>query len=188
MAQTSVGPRTGQEGVRTRGRHRRPRPRKVLYAVGGLALAAGALSLVRMAPETVVGAVGTAEAEPRHDPVTGADRSDNAVTTVEAVPRVSPSATSAMGGVSATPTGTAGLVPLPTTTTPPASAAPGTPTTIPEAPDTPAPTTTAAPTTAAPQPTATPSRPTEPPAPKPSQPDLCVPVIGLCVDADARDH
>ncbi|EFD67115.1 conserved hypothetical protein, partial [Streptomyces lividans TK24] len=33
-----------------RGRHRRPRPRKVLLAAGGLALAAGALSVVRLLP------------------------------------------------------------------------------------------------------------------------------------------
>ncbi|MEU6255644.1 hypothetical protein [Streptomyces sp. NPDC047043] len=160
----------------------------MLYAVGGLALAAGALSLVRMPPNTGSGGAGTAVAEPGHDPVSGADRSDNAVATVEAVPRVSPSATSAMGGVSATPTQTAGLVPLPTTTTPPAPATPGTPTTIPEAPNTPAPATPPAPTTAAPQPAPTPSRTTEPPAPNPSQPDLCVPVVGLCVDAAMRAH
>lgn len=33
-----------------RGRHRRPRPRKVLLAAGSLALAAGALSVVRLLP------------------------------------------------------------------------------------------------------------------------------------------
>ncbi|NGO49097.1 hypothetical protein [Streptomyces ureilyticus] len=36
---------------RPRGRHRKPRPRRMLMAVGGLALAAGALSLMRLAPE-----------------------------------------------------------------------------------------------------------------------------------------
>jgi hypothetical protein len=35
----------------SRSRHRRPRPRKVLLAAGGLALAAGALSLVRLMPD-----------------------------------------------------------------------------------------------------------------------------------------
>ncbi|MFE1241511.1 hypothetical protein [Streptomyces tendae] len=35
-----------------RGRHRRPRPRRVLLAAGGLALAAGALSVVRLLPES----------------------------------------------------------------------------------------------------------------------------------------
>ena len=37
---------------RPRGRHRKPRPRPVLFAVGGLALAAGALSLLRVARPT----------------------------------------------------------------------------------------------------------------------------------------
>ncbi|MDX5568842.1 hypothetical protein PYK79_43700, partial [Streptomyces sp. ID05-04B] len=59
---------------RARGRHRRPRPRKVLFAVGGLALAAGVLSLLRPTPDTGgAGALGTAEAEPRPDLVTSAD-------------------------------------------------------------------------------------------------------------------
>ncbi|MCG0067181.1 hypothetical protein L0F81_28605 [Streptomyces tricolor] len=55
--------RAGQErapGVR-RGRHRKPRPRKALLAAGGLALAAGVLSLVRISPQSGVGASGTAE-------------------------------------------------------------------------------------------------------------------------------
>jgi hypothetical protein len=180
MAQTSVGPRTG------RGRHRRPRPRKVLFAVGGLALAAGALSLARMAPEAGVGGFGTTEAEPPHDPGIGADRSDNAAATVGAVPRVSPSATSVMGGASAAPVATTHLVSLPATTVPPASTGPGTTTTIPETPDTSAPAAAPAPTTAAAQATPTPSRTTEPPAPAPSRPGLCVPIIGLCVDNRAH--
>lgn len=181
MAQTSVGPSTG------RGRHRRPRPRKVLFAVGGLALAAGALSLARMAPEAGIGGLGTTEAEPPHDPGSGAGRSDNTAVTVGAVPRVSPSATSVPGGVSATPTPTTHVVSLPaaTTTAPPAATGPGTATTIPDTPDRSAPATTPLPTTATPQPapTPTPSRTTEPPAPTPSEPGLCVPIIGLCVDS-----
>lgn len=72
-----------------RGRHRRPRPRKVLFAVGGLALAAGALSLVRLAPESVIGGPGSAEAEPRYTPGagTGTDRAGTTAATVEALPR-----------------------------------------------------------------------------------------------------
>ncbi|MFJ6554249.1 hypothetical protein ACIQNT_18680 [Streptomyces luteogriseus] len=56
---------------RARGRHRKPRPRKVLLAAGGLAVAAGALSLLRLAsgPGTDAGSV---EAGPRPDPVTTA--------------------------------------------------------------------------------------------------------------------
>ncbi|MFB7595955.1 hypothetical protein [Streptomyces sp. NPDC056160] len=66
---------TGGPGGRTpshprvRGRHRRPRPRprKALLTAGGLALAAGVLSLVRLAPEYGHGGPGAAEAEPyRH--------------------------------------------------------------------------------------------------------------------------
>ncbi|MCX5423258.1 hypothetical protein [Streptomyces sp. NBC_00078] len=173
---------TAETSVR-RGRHRRPRPRRVLLAVGGLALAAGALSLVRMAPESGVGAVGTAEADPRQDPGTGTGRSDNAVATVEAVPRVSPSATSAMGGASATPTAASSLVPLLSPTAPPDPESTAT-TTLPQAPNTPAPTppphrpTTTPPT---PRPTPTPGSPTPPPPNNADDPDLCVPIIGLCV-------
>ncbi|MEU9732373.1 hypothetical protein AB0E07_13110, partial [Streptomyces sp. NPDC048002] len=48
-----------------RGRHRRPRPRKVLLAAGGLALAAGALTLVRLPPASGPGGLAAPEAEPR---------------------------------------------------------------------------------------------------------------------------
>jgi hypothetical protein len=59
---------------RARGRHRRPRPRKVLFAAGGLVLAAGVLSLLRLTPDTGgAGALGTAEAEPQPDLVTSTD-------------------------------------------------------------------------------------------------------------------
>ncbi|MEV2236059.1 hypothetical protein AB0H69_46955 [Streptomyces phaeochromogenes] len=44
--------------TRPRGRHRKPRPRRILFAVGGLALAAGALSLLRMAPQPTGGDTG----------------------------------------------------------------------------------------------------------------------------------
>ncbi|GAA3829147.1 hypothetical protein GCM10022403_072980 [Streptomyces coacervatus] len=174
---------TAETSVR-RGRHRRPRPRKLLFAAGGLALAAGVLSLVRMTPESGVGAAGTAEADPRQDP--GSDRPGHAVAAVDAVPRVSPSATSVMGGASATPT--AHLVALQTPTTPPdPAAAPGT-TTIPVTPNSPSPTTSSQPpatTAPAPQPTPTPGRTTPPPTPRRSDthdPGLCVPVIGLCTN------
>ncbi|MGY6018026.1 hypothetical protein [Streptomyces spinosirectus] len=187
MTETPVG----------RGRHRRPRPRKVLFAVGGLALAAGALSLARMAPESGVGGIGTAEADPRQDPGPGAARSGNAATTVEEVPRVSRSAASVLGGVSVTPTAGASVLPLPATTTPPAhstaAAAPGT-TTVPEAPNAPTATATGRPpatTAPAPRPSPTPGRTTPPPAPAPSHthgPGLCVPVVGLCVGALSDKH
>ncbi|MEH0546491.1 hypothetical protein QA802_26440 [Streptomyces sp. B21-105] len=59
---------------RARGRHRRPRPRKVLFAVGGLALAAGVLTLLRPAPDAGgTNALGATETEPQPDLVTSAD-------------------------------------------------------------------------------------------------------------------
>ncbi|MFI8530551.1 hypothetical protein ACIGMX_09900 [Streptomyces aquilus] len=180
----------------SRGRHRRPRPRKALLAVGGLAVAAGALSLVRMAPDGGLGGgLGTAEAEPRLDDPhagSGTDRATNAAATVAAIPKVSPSATAPMGGASATPTSAVTFVPVPSSTPAGASVDAPDPTTIPEAPN---------PTTPAPQPTSTPSpAPTQstyspPPAtptPQPTQTGggggggLCVPVIGLCVGPLAR--
>ncbi|GGN81654.1 hypothetical protein GCM10011579_068470 [Streptomyces albiflavescens] len=175
-----------------RGRHRRPRPRRVLFAVGGLALAAGVLSFVRMTPESVIGGGGSAEAEP-----TGAtvmDTAGSAVTTVEAVPSGDPKAdtgTAAMGASSATPTPGASGVPTPSPTTPasipsphgsaPATSAPDT-TGIPTAPMT-TPLTTpppAATTPGAPQPT--PSATTHGPAPQPDPPIVCVPIVGICVN------
>ncbi|MGW1215440.1 hypothetical protein ACWD5F_38005 [Streptomyces sp. NPDC002499] len=175
------------------GRHRRPRPRKVLFAAGGIALAAGVLSLVRLAPESGVGGIGAAEAEPGQQlPDIGTDRATNAAATLAASPV--PSATSVMGEESATPTG----VPVPTATTSPtarpgAGLTPG-PTTIPEAPNAPttAPRAPAPATTApAPQPTPTATRAPAPapthtaapqPAPQPTRdPGLCVPIVGVCV-------
>ncbi|MFE9439534.1 hypothetical protein ACFYO2_11070 [Streptomyces sp. NPDC006602] len=179
-----------------RGRHRRPRPRKVLLAAGGLALAAGALSLVRMVPDTGVSGLGAAEAEPRVDPETGVDLSTNAAATVAAtVPTASPSATTVMGGPSALPTPGVSFTPTPTAR----SSRPTPPTTVPDAPNatgaatpTPAPHPSASTgTTQQPAPTPTPSRTTPPPAPQPDHPDrpgLCVPVIAVCVDPPAARH
>ncbi|SEE37564.1 hypothetical protein SAMN05216489_06382 [Streptomyces sp. 3213] len=182
--------------VLPRGRHRRPRPRKVLLAFGGLAVAAGVLSLVRLTPESGVGGVGTAEAEPSPDVDAGqsAGHPANAAATISAdptaFPSAIPSATSVMGGASATPTTTSGVVPTPytttapttvpqaeTTTAPDTAPQPHTPVTAPAAPQAPA--TSEAPE---PAPTPTPSRTANSPAPAPSRPSLCVPIIGLCVD------
>ena len=174
-----------------RGRHRRPRPRKVLLAVGGLAVAAGVLSLVRLTPDSGVGGVGTAEAEPSPD--VDAEQSTghpaNADATISADPTAIPSATSVMGGASATPTTASGVVP-PTyataapTTVPETTTAPGT-TPQPRASAT-APGPRAPAPSEAPEPATTPapppSRAADSPAPAPGRPSLCVPVIGLCVD------
>ncbi|MFJ3416577.1 hypothetical protein ACIPN8_09540 [Streptomyces sp. NPDC086082] len=178
-----------------RGRHRRPRPRKILLAVGGLAVAAGVLSLVRLAPESGVGGLGTAEAEPSPDATQSADRPANAAATIRAdptavpsaIPSAIPSATSVMGGESATPTTTSGVVPTPYATTahPPAEvhppAVPETPAAATPPPEAPAPHPTSS---TAPEPA--PSRPANSPSPAPSRPRLCVPIIGLCVDGLAN--
>ncbi|MEU0964680.1 hypothetical protein ABZ357_04250 [Streptomyces sp. NPDC005917] len=174
---------TGTPSVSRGGRHRKPRPRKVLFAAGGLALAAGVLSLVRMAPEGGVGTSGTAEAEPRLDPTADAtDRSANSAATVGPVPTAASSAATVMGGASPTPTATAAATPSMSPSVSP-TALPGrvtVPTTIPTGPARPA-GTSPAPATSAPAATPTP---TPTPLPSAQQPGhgVCLPIVGLCVD------
>ncbi|WP_445279184.1 hypothetical protein [Streptomyces sp. DSM 118148] len=181
-----------------RGRHRRPRPRKVLLAAGGLALAAGVLSLVRAAPESGVGAPDTAQAEPRLDPSGAVTARSSAPAAASATARTArPSATAAMGGVSAAPTDT-GAPADPHPAAPSASATrlaqPGGSTAPTGGPRDTEPATTAPHTSqSAPAPTRT----TPAPAPShgPADPPtrggggLCLPVIGLCVDVlgDGQD-
>ncbi|MEU7055392.1 hypothetical protein [Streptomyces sp. NPDC046197] len=167
----------------------------MLLAAGGLALAAGVLSLVRLAPESGVGGLGTAEAEPHPEAGTTTGDSTNTAATTGPGPTALPSASLPMGGVSATPA--SGTAPAPTASPSanggsPPKAPPGTatvPTTIPEAtnpPDHPATGTSARPpatTHPAPRPTPAPTHSTHTPAPQRSQPGLCVPIIGLCVSA-----
>ncbi|MEW2259387.1 hypothetical protein [Streptomyces sp. NPDC047869] len=175
-----------------RGRHRKPRPRKVLFAAGGLALAAGVLSLVRAAPESGVGVPDTALAEPRPDPSGGVTaRSTDPAAGIGTARTTRPSATSAMGGVSAAPTAmtapaeTDEAAPGPSATRVPPPGGTGAPTTAPRRTD---PATTAprssptppAPTRTAHEPAPTPSRGTT--APPTWDDGLCLPVIGLCVD------
>ncbi|WP_406455384.1 hypothetical protein OH768_19695 [Streptomyces sp. NBC_01622] len=198
-AERAEGTADVEPPVLPRGRHRRPRPRKVLLAAGGLAVAAGVLSLVRLTPESGVGGVGTAEAEPSPDvdAEQSAGHPANAAT-IRGDPTAIPSATSVMGGASATPATASGVVPTPYATTAPTTVpetgtgtgaetttAPGTP--QPQAPVT-APGPLAPATSAAPEPTSTPppSRTANSPAPAPSRPGLCVPIIGLCVDPPAH--
>ncbi|MEU3280316.1 hypothetical protein [Streptomyces antibioticus] len=184
-----------------RGRHRRPRRRRVLFAAGGLALAAGVLSLVRLTSEPGgVTGLGTAEAEPHPDPVVGGAPSTGLP--AEAGSTVSPTPTNAspMGGTSGTPAPEASRVPDASATpggpasaapTPGTGSSPVTPGAIPLPPRAPSPAPSApdddprpAPTTAARQPTPTPAATATAPAPaQPGHPGLCVPIIGLCVDA-----
>ncbi|MDX3371650.1 hypothetical protein PV387_37635, partial [Streptomyces sp. ME02-6987-2C] len=108
-----------------RGRHRRPRPRKVLLAAGGLALAAGALSVVRLLPGPGGDTGGVrAGAEPRVESG-GRDPSPDPATapaagTVGEPSGAGPSATSAMGGLSGSPGPglIPGLAPAPSATGP----------------------------------------------------------------------
>ncbi|WP_048572628.1 hypothetical protein [Streptomyces leeuwenhoekii] len=119
-----------------RGRHRRPpRPRKLLLGAGGLALAAGALSLVRIVSDPAAGGSGTMHA-PRPDRVTDPAAGTVPGRATRSAPGTAlpgPSATSAMGGrdgataMDGTPT------PAPGTPGPEA----GTGTTIPHRPNTP---------------------------------------------------
>ncbi|GHB68740.1 hypothetical protein GCM10010377_69330 [Streptomyces viridiviolaceus] len=180
-----------------RGRHRRPRPRALLLAAGGLVLAAGALSLAHLTPEPGIGGGPDTEAGPR--PAAGAETGRTVTAPVGAAtaPEARPSATSVMGALSTPPTtglipapseGTTSAAPRPTTTTgsdaPDPSAAPGTDPTAAPDPKNPAPAPTSHPPgPQSPAPTPAPSRGTPPAAPPdPDRPGLCVPVVGLCVD------
>ncbi|MFF8094155.1 hypothetical protein [Streptomyces sp. NPDC016675] len=130
---TTTGTPTDRRYERSRrGRHRRPRPRGAMVAAGGLALAAGTLGLVRLLAEPGgddVHGFG-AEAGPRVETDraggTAADRTSPAASTA-GPPRVSPSATSAMGGLGAFPA--PGLIPGPVGGTPSAASPSGTTTT-----------------------------------------------------------
>ncbi|POX44915.1 hypothetical protein C3489_35455 [Streptomyces sp. Ru71] len=163
----------------------------VLLAAGGLALAAGVLSLVQLAPESGVPGLGTAEAGPRtgqdpgHSP--GSSRSGSARsagTAVTVSPRPRTSAPEVMGGVSATPTPSgvshataSAVVPSSTAPRPDAPSVSAAPGTTPADP----------PSSTAPAPTPRPSHTTRPSTPPPGQPGdpegpgLCLPVIGICV-------
>ncbi|MET9450963.1 hypothetical protein [Streptomyces cinerochromogenes] len=174
-------------GVR-RGRHRKARPRRALLAAGGLALAAGVLSLVRITPESGVGGPGTAEAEPRLGAGgTTPDRSGAASATLAAAPTALPSATSAMGGRSLAPTPTGSPARTAPHTAPhTATPSPGH-TAVPAATQDTHSTPRPAPTASAPPPAPTPTR-TPAPSRTTTEPEpggVCVPVIGLCVDARA---
>ncbi|MFF5250745.1 hypothetical protein ACFY4K_01605 [Streptomyces leeuwenhoekii] len=192
-----------------RGRHRRPpRPRKLLLGAGGLALAAGALSLVRIVSDPAAGGSGTMHA-PRPDRVTDPAAGTVPGRATRSAPGTAlpgPSATSAMGGrdgataMDGTPTpapgtpgpeaGTGTTIPHRPNTpgTPHASGTPGGPDAVrsseprPPRSRTPAPhpTPPASPAPSRPAPTAPPAPPA--PEPEPEGPGLCIPVIGLCVD------
>ncbi|MFF9275335.1 hypothetical protein [Streptomyces griseosporeus] len=193
---TASADRADSVDERPRGRHRRRRPRTAVLVAGGLVLAAGALSLVRLAPETGVPGLGTAEAEPRHR--TGEEHATGRSTAVPTapVPKASPSATDVMGAAGPLPppsaaTATAssrGPATGPVSTPAGASEAPGSASTAPTSTPSrsaPAPRPSPDPTTApAPRPPQ-PPQPTPTPTPQPDEPDdpgLCVPILHLCLD------
>ncbi|MFJ3041619.1 MULTISPECIES: hypothetical protein [Streptomyces] len=124
-----------------RGRHRRPRPRRVLLAAGGLALAAGALSVVRLLPESGgdPGAFGAGAGPRVEGSGRGAaqDRATSPGATGGGPSGASPSPTSVMGGLSGSPAPglVPGLVPAPSASRP-AAPLPAV-TTGPDGPDTP---------------------------------------------------
>ncbi|MCF4140070.1 hypothetical protein L1856_29450 [Streptomyces sp. Tue 6430] len=177
---------------RTRGRHRRPRSRKALYAAGGFALAVGALSLLRPGSDPGMDTAGAGPrlrptADSRPEAATGHPAGTTDATDV-AVPV--PPAPVPAGGTPASPEVAAASPPSVVRTpsglhgprtTPPAKARPRTP----------APAASRS-TTARPPGGSGPSGPTASPAPGPATvpplpgptggPALCLPVVGLCVD------
>lgn len=221
MAETRIrrGPAEAAEpggrffGLR-RGRHRKPRSRRALLAAGGLVLAAGVLSLVRMTPESGVGAPGTAAAEPRLDPggglASGGPRTGVSGIGGRTAPTTTGTGTLTTGPLAppSTAADLAGRTPAPTPTG--AGATPGNPSGsgssegsggskgsegsdggVPAAPGkSGAPTGPTAPEPAPPAPTPHPAPPTTPaPAPTHGSPapapgGLCLPIIALCVDVD----
>ncbi|NJP53159.1 hypothetical protein HCJ93_24595 [Streptomyces sp. SBST2-5] len=177
--------------TRIRGRHRRPRHRKALVAAGGLALAMGAMSVVRLATtpgpaDTAIGATPVTPAVTLSPSAAPSSSPDRPGTPRPARPR--PTSPTALGAKDSTP--------LPEATEPKQRAsAPPPGTTPPSGPDTPAP---ASPTHPAPPqdrrpapgPPAPPHAPsTPPPPPTDDTPGtggdgsrgLCVPLLGLCL-------
>ncbi|HET9380123.1 MAG TPA: hypothetical protein VFP69_04755 [Streptomyces sp.] len=216
-AATAGGPRAREAAGR--GRHRRPRsrPRGPLLTAAGLALAAGALSLVRLLPDP--GGVDVTEAAADQGPVPATDpvAHPGEATPDSAAPGDRPSAAPAGGAddarvspgfgpdtatdalatdalaIGVFGTGTPGIGAGPTATlAPTALPAPAAPAPrVPETVTDPGP-------PRAPQP-APPSRPDPEPtppgtAPAPAPPQeaggtgLCVPLIGVCVDLGTGDR
>lgn len=170
---------------RFRGRHRKPRPRKALLAMGSLAVAASAVTLVRLAAVQGGGTDTGAEAGPRPVLHTDTGTPTGSPTTSEATgpaPEASPSSATALGGKNRTPlTAPEPSSPARTPTTAPDTAS--TPTTLPPTTrqpqqSTPAPPPPSAPATPPPAPRA--PAPEQPGRPDPGPGGLCVPIIGLC--------
>ncbi|MGJ5890809.1 hypothetical protein ACSCBZ_02510 [Streptomyces niveiscabiei] len=193
-------PATTRTGAfRARGRHRRPRPRKVVLAAGGLAFAAGVLGLLRVVPDGGAGTgtgVGAGEASREGYAGGVTDLATNAAAAVPA-PSGGPGDTHSTGDrygtgdTRSTPGGAASRVPDPRSTpgtsgvprpSAPSQELPVSPT---PTPDTPAHAASPAPTptpTVVPPESHTPSTTPTPDHPHDSPHGICIPVIGLCVD------
>ncbi|MFE2039887.1 hypothetical protein ACFXAZ_02980 [Streptomyces sp. NPDC059477] len=191
----STGPPRRRLPLLASGRHRRPRPRKALLAVAGLALAFGALSLVPPGTDSVTAGPRAARAEPgtgpEHPPAV-ADRSTHAASTLpgSATPEPGRSATSAMEGLAGTPLpdATDSDAPPADAETPPAttrgataSVPPPSPGATKQPPTLPRPQPTPPTTTSPPNHTTTPPPQPSPEPPTQQDPGLCIPLIGLCL-------
>ncbi|MFC8423652.1 hypothetical protein ACFUN7_22735 [Streptomyces sp. NPDC057236] len=176
---------------RPRGRHRKPHPRKVLLAAGSLAVAASAVTLVRLAATQGGGQADTGtEAGPRPAPHTATGTPTGSPTASEATeptPEASPSSPTALGGKNPAPLTASERSAPPRTPAPDTTTTPTAPTgTAPQATHRPPhPSTPRQPphhTPEPPPPAPHDPTPPQPDAPAPSpRPGLCVPVIGLCV-------
>ncbi|MEV7786364.1 hypothetical protein AB0O72_13295 [Streptomyces sp. NPDC088106] len=183
-------PRTAEPPARTagalariRGRHRKPRLRKALLAASGLALAAGAVTLVRLAsaPDGGTGVEVEAAPRPTAPPAQAVPPSGTPPATAPA-PKGAPSSPEILGGQKATPLTPPG---------PPSRPRAPIPATAPETADTPTPTPPPSHAPAAPPPVheerePPPHRPDRPDSPAPTpppeaDPGLCIPLIGLCL-------
>ncbi|MGW5064353.1 hypothetical protein ACWEQ2_45050 [Streptomyces sp. NPDC004096] len=185
-ATTTTHDEAGRFRLRPAGRHRKPSRRRVVLAVGGFALAAGALSLVRLAPESVTGGAGTAEAEPRIAATDTAATVETGPATDGGHPSGTTRAETTTAVSSATVMGATSTSAGPSAQQSSAAARGTDPATgIPEAPSAPTPSRTAWPPTdttpAAPGPTPSATATTQVPVPEQDPPGLCVPIVGLCV-------
>ncbi|MDT0400687.1 hypothetical protein [Streptomyces edwardsiae] len=171
---------------RFRGRHRKPRPRRVLLAAGSLAVAASAVTLVRLATTQGGDPEFGTEAGPRPVPHTDSGApvaSPTASPAAVPVPETSPSSPTALGGRNpaplAAPERSSTARSLTTAADPGPVTAPATPAPS-RRPDPPA---SPSPSSGGPEHPPPPSQ--DPPPPRPDDPApgprLCVPIIGVCV-------
>ncbi|BFO14845.1 hypothetical protein SHKM778_12330 [Streptomyces sp. KM77-8] len=197
MTPTTEKPPAGAS--RFRGRHRKPRPRRVLLAAGGLAVAASAVTLVRLATTQGGGTDFGTEAGPRPVPHTDSGAptaSPTAGAAAVPVPGTSPSSPTALGGKNPRPlaaperssTAQSPMSPMTAPDSDPGlgpDLGPATAPAIPLPPHRPAAPASPSPSPSSSGPEHPPPPSYDPPAPRPDEPApgprLCVPIIGVCV-------